>query len=61
MSDLRGETPDFKFQIWLEPLEPAAWTGTLYVRAPEHIRTSVRERYLPCSGAPPGRVSAPTR
>ena len=46
--DLRAETPDFKFQIWLEPLEPAGLVGsTLYIRAPDHIRTSVRERYLP--------------
>ena len=40
--------PDFKFHIWLEPLELAAIRGhTVYVRAPEHIRTSVAERYLP--------------
>lgn len=46
--ELRGETPDFKFQIWIEPLELAGVSGTtLYVRAPEHIRTSVAERYLP--------------
>jgi chromosomal replication initiator protein len=46
--ELRGETPDFKFHIWIEPLELAGVTGkTLFVRAPEHIRTSVAERYLP--------------
>jgi chromosomal replication initiator protein len=45
---LRREAPDFKFHIWLEPLELAAIRGhTVYVRAPEHIRTSVAERYLP--------------
>jgi chromosomal replication initiator protein len=45
---LRRETTDFKFHIWLEPLELAALSGqTLFVRAPEHIRTSVAERYLP--------------
>ena len=45
---LRRETPDFKFHIWIDPLELAAVRGnTLYVRAPEHIRTSVGERYLP--------------
>ena len=45
---LRRETPDFKFHIWLEPLQLAAIRGrTVYVRAPEHIRTSVAERYLP--------------
>jgi chromosomal replication initiator protein len=46
--ELRRETPDFKFHIWLEPLQLAAMRGsTVYVRAPEHIRTSVAERYLP--------------
>ena len=46
--ELRRETPDFKFHIWLEPLELAGIHGhTVYVRAPEHIRTSVAERYLP--------------
>jgi chromosomal replication initiator protein len=47
-NELRGATPDFKFQIWIEPLELAAVCGhTLYVRAPDHIHTSVTERYLP--------------
>jgi chromosomal replication initiator protein len=46
--ELRRDTPDFKFHLWIEPLELAAVHGkTLYVRAPEHIRTSVAERYLP--------------
>jgi chromosomal replication initiator protein len=46
--ELRRETPDFKFHIWLEPLRLAAIRdNTVYVRAPEHIRTSVAERYLP--------------
>jgi chromosomal replication initiator protein len=47
-AELRRETPDFKFHIWLEPLRLAAIQGhTVYVRAPGHIRTSVAERYLP--------------
>jgi chromosomal replication initiator protein len=47
-AELRRETPDFQFHIWLDPLELAAIHGsTVYVRAPEHIRTSVAERYLP--------------
>jgi chromosomal replication initiator protein len=47
-NELRRETPDFKFHIWIEPLELAAVRGrTLYIRAPNHIRTSVSERYLP--------------
>ena len=46
--ELRRETPDFKFHIWLHPLELAAVQGrTLYIRAPEHIRSWVSERYLP--------------
>ena len=46
--ELRRDVPDFKFHIWLDPLELAAVGGsTLYIRAPEHIRTSVAERYLP--------------
>ena len=46
--ELRRETPEFNFHIWIEPLELAAIHGrTVYVRAPEHIRTSVTERYLP--------------
>jgi chromosomal replication initiator protein len=46
--ELRRETPDFKFHIWIEPLELAGMNGaTLYVRAPENIRTSVTERFLP--------------
>jgi chromosomal replication initiator protein len=45
--ELRREAPDFQFHIWLEPLELAGIDGrTLLVRAPEHIRTWVEERYL---------------
>jgi chromosomal replication initiator protein len=45
--ELRRETPEFQFHIWLAPLDLAAIRGrTVYVRAPEHIRTSVAERYL---------------
>ena len=47
-AELRRETPDFKFHIWLEPLELAAIRGhTVFVRAPEHIRTWVAERFRP--------------
>jgi chromosomal replication initiator protein len=46
-AELRRQTPDFKFHIWLEPLELAGIEGrTLFVRAPEHIRSWVTERYL---------------
>jgi chromosomal replication initiator protein len=45
-SELRRDVTDFTFHIWLEPLEPA-WCdrGTLYVNAPPHIRSWVRDRY----------------
>ena len=47
MRDLRREVPDFQFHIWLDPLEPAGLDGsTLYLRAPDHIRSWVTERYL---------------
>lgn len=46
--ELRRAVPDFTFHIWFDPLEPAGVEGsTLYVRAPDHIRTWVRDRYLP--------------
>lgn len=46
--ELRRGSPDFRFHIWLEPLELVGIAGhRLYVCAPEHIRTSVGERYLP--------------
>jgi chromosomal replication initiator protein len=54
--ELRRDTPDFKFHIWLDPLELAGREGnTLYVRAPEHIRTCVSERYLPLLRRAAGR------
>ena len=44
--ELRDEVTDFTFHIWLEPLEPAGrGESVFYVRAPGHIRTSVRERH----------------
>jgi chromosomal replication initiator protein len=46
--ELRSEVTEVTFHIWLQPLEPAALLGgTLYVRAPEHIRTWVHERFRP--------------
>ena len=46
--ELRRDVTDFSFHIWLEPLEPVACeAGTLYVRAPSHIRSWVRDRYTP--------------
>ncbi|GAC1321845.1 MAG: chromosomal replication initiator protein DnaA [Thermoleophilaceae bacterium] len=43
---LRRELSEVTFHIWLAPLEPVALSGgTLYLRAPDHIRTWVAERY----------------
>ena len=54
--ELREDVPDFKFHIWLEPLELVGVEGrTLYVRAPDHIRTWVRDRYLPLLSAAAAR------
>ncbi len=53
-AELRRSASDLSFHTWLEPLELAAVRdGTLYVRAPEHVRSWVTERYLPllCSAA----------
>jgi chromosomal replication initiator protein len=45
--ELRRKAPDLEYHIWLEPLRPAGIRGTtLYVRAPEHIRSWVGTRYL---------------
>src|SRR3954470_16481765 len=45
---LRSEVNEVTFHIWLQPLEPAALLGgTLYVKAPDHIRTWVQERFRP--------------
>jgi chromosomal replication initiator protein len=46
-AELRREVTDFAFHIWLEPLAPAGRSGgTLFVRAPGHIRSWVAERYV---------------
>src|SRR3954469_8688291 len=52
-TQLRTEVTEVTFHIWREPLEPAAHNGgVLYVRAPEHVRTWVEERFQPLlSGA----------
>ena len=48
LSELRRDVPDFKFHVWLSPLELVDLRGeTLFVRAPDHVRSCVRDRYLP--------------
>jgi chromosomal replication initiator protein len=55
---LRDEVTDYTFHIWLEPLDLAARQGgTLFVRAPEHIRSWVGERYLPLLRSAAGRAT----
>src|SRR3954452_2872678 len=45
---LREEVTDFTFHIWLEPLEPVGHVGgTLFLRAPDHIRSWVQDSFLP--------------
>ena len=45
-SELRAGVTDFTFHVWLEPLSAAGRDGdTLYVRAPEHVRGWVRQRF----------------
>ena len=44
--ELRTEVTDSTFHIWLQPLAAAACGGgTLFVRAPDHIRSWVEERF----------------
>ncbi|MEX2196051.1 MAG: chromosomal replication initiator protein DnaA [Thermoleophilaceae bacterium] len=44
----RDELTDYAFHIWIDPLAPAAAVAdTLFLRAPRHIRTMVRDRYVP--------------
>ena len=58
--ELHAEVPDFTFHIWLDPLELAARRGArLFVRAPDHIRTWVEERYLPLLTGAAARVIGP--
>lgn len=58
--ELRCDVPDFKFHIWIEPLELVGMDGqTLYVRAPEHLRTWIRDRYLPLVRAAATRSHRP--
>jgi chromosomal replication initiator protein len=47
-TEMRRDVADFKFHIWLDPLELVGIDReTLFVRAPDHIRSWVRDRYLP--------------
>lgn len=59
-TEMRRDVADFKFHIWLDPLELAGVEGeTLFVRAPDHIRTWVRDRYLPLVRAAAARGYSP--
>ena len=54
--ELRAEVTEVTFHIWLRPLTPAALLGgTLFVTAPEHIRSWVQERFGPMLRKAAGR------
>ena len=45
--ELRAELPASTFSIWIDPLRPVSARGsTLYLQAPESIRTWVERKYL---------------
>ena len=47
MRELRAEVTDSTFHIWIQPLVAVGQVGgTLFVRAPDHIRGWVEERFL---------------
>jgi chromosomal replication initiator protein len=55
----RSELTDATFHIWIEPLEPAGRAGdVLYVRAPDHIRTWVEDRFAGVLGRAARRAAA---
>jgi len=59
-TELRADATDFTFHTWLESLELAARAGdTLYVRAPRHIETWVRERHAAALGRAATRALGP--
>jgi chromosomal replication initiator protein len=60
--ELRSEVTEVTFHIWLQPLEPAALLGgTLYVRAPDHIRTWVETRFRPLLATAANRAGGAVR
>jgi chromosomal replication initiator protein len=60
--ELRTEVTEVTFHIWLQPLEPAALLGgTLYLKAPDHIRTWVQERFRPLLAGVARRVGRAVR
>ena len=60
-TEMRRDVADFKFHIWLDPLELAGVErDTLFVRAPDHIRSWVRDRYLPLVREAAARGYSPT-
>jgi chromosomal replication initiator protein len=59
--ELREDVTDFTFHIWLEPLELVHRDGhTVFVRAPGHIRTWVKERHHAHLQRAAQRVLGPT-
>jgi chromosomal replication initiator protein len=59
VTELRREVTDFTFHLWLDPLEPVGHVGgTLFLRAPNHIRMRVEEEYLPVLRRAANRAAA---
>jgi chromosomal replication initiator protein len=59
---LRTAVPETTFRLWLEPLRAVAAQGdTLYVNAPEGIRTWVERRYAPLIGQSLSQVATGLR
>jgi chromosomal replication initiator protein len=57
--EVRREVTDFTFHIWIDPLEPVGHVGgTLFLRAPDHIRTRVEDEFLPVLRRAAGRAGA---
>ncbi len=60
-AEVRRDVPDFTFHLWLSPLELAAIRGhTLFVQAPDHVRTLVRDRYCSLLREAARRAFAPS-
>jgi chromosomal replication initiator protein len=46
--ELRASLPPSTYRLWIEPLSPVSVAGsTLYLRAPDSVRTWVERRYAP--------------
>lgn len=59
-SEIQRELTEFTFGTWIAPMEAVSFAdGRLVVRAPEHQRTWIEERYLPLLERAAGRALGP--